>query len=256
MVQCSKPWWCGVARRAGAVLRLDISLIIVLSWPAQPPPWYCRQYVGPSSTHNTTQHSVWLGDTITTNTTTITTHSTLNTEEQYLTDSDQTSVSPPAVSLEFSTEIHNQRGEVWLCCLETGEERPCPLARCLLSLLSLVEPGVRRRWRATLVPTVLPVLDDNMKNDETLPDSLIVIYCWYWSGGRYSHWAAEGDVWQGQRGALMEHHHLSHQHKLSRRTGTILQAKLSRVRDRAGRWSGMFVSGCFNSVSRWKTREY
>ena len=30
---------------------------------------------------------------------------------------------------------------------------------------------MRRRWSATLVPTVLPVLDDNMKNDETLPDT-------------------------------------------------------------------------------------
>ena len=30
---------------------------------------------------------------------------------------------------------------------------------------------------------------------------------WYWSAPSYSHWAAEGDVWQGQRGTLMEHHH-------------------------------------------------
>ena len=49
-------------------------------------------------------------------------------------------------------------------------------------------------------------------------------YCWYWSGGRYSHWAAEGDVWQDRE----EHWWNTTTSLLSSsetwQTGTILQA--------------------------------
>ena len=178
----------------------------VLSWPAQPPPWYCRQYRAQPHTRENTLHC--------------------NTPSCSLVKPAQTHtqdwaarfaclfsvLSPPRQSLrnsqlKFTISEARSGWSVW-------RESQCPRVQVSgLSILWLLEPGVRRssHWAPSA----------GWQYEEWWNSAW---YCWYWSGGRYSHWAAEGDVWQDRE----EHWWNTTTSLLSSsetwQTGTILQA--------------------------------